>query len=110
MPADTLQHNTVLPAARQGNQCRLFASAEPVQMAYGMKELLPRAAHGEIRSLRQEIYDLFGSRSQFYRFREGQYPVTPEMQARIAELFQRHGITEKPHYDRLAEEYYFPST
>ncbi|MBQ7461007.1 MAG: hypothetical protein IJS63_01955 [Bacteroidaceae bacterium] len=109
MPEGTLQHNMVLPAARQGDQCRLFATSEPVQIAYGMRQMLPRAANGNIRALRQELYDVFGSTPQFYRYRDGRYPITPEQQARIAELFQKHGIAEKPLYDRTSKEYFFPS-
>ena len=107
-PADITHHVTVLPAARQDDHCTLFATKEPVQIAHGMKALLPRAAHGELRKLHQGLYAIFGSTSRYYLFREGKYPITPQQQQRITALFRQHGITSEPHYDSVTTEYFFP--
>ena len=108
VPADIHHHNTVLPSARQGDHCSLFATKEPVQMAHGMKALIPRAAHGELSQLREGLYAIFGSTSQYYRYRRGEWPITPEQQRRVAQLFMKHGIKRPPHFDSITDEYYFP--
>ena len=109
MPQDTLQHAIVLPAAREGDRCRLFATPQPVQIAYGMTHLLDGLQTGLASTLRHQLYGIFGSRPQFYRFREGRYAISPQQQASIAALFTEHGITENPTFDRTTEEYYFPN-
>ncbi|MBQ9294822.1 MAG: hypothetical protein IJ219_07855 [Bacteroidaceae bacterium] len=108
MPEGTLQHAIVLPAAREGDRCRLFAQAEPVQIAHGMSHLLDGLPSGLASTLRHRLYDIFGSKPQFYRFREGRYAISPEQQARVAALFTEYGITAKPQYDSTTEEFYFP--
>ena len=101
-------HITVLPTARQGDHCPHFATAEPVKIARGMTRLLPRAPQGELSDLREALYALFGSVSHFYRYREGRYPITPQQQRRVEELFRSHGIEKAPVYDQVNSEYYFP--
>ena len=107
-PDSLTHHSIVLPAARHGDRCSLFATKEPVQFARGMKSLLPRAARGELRLLREGLYAIFGSTSRYYLFREGKYPITPQQQQSIQALFRRHGINSAPHYDSIIEEFYFP--
>jgi len=108
-PADLTHHATVLPAARKDGECCLFVSAEPVSIARGMKNLLTGFTPELAMQLRHELYDIFGSCPQFYRYRAGRFPVTPEQQKQVAALFLRHGITTEPHYDQTTIEYYFPS-
>ncbi len=33
-------------------------------------------------------------------YREGRYPITPKQQARVADIFLRHGYTKAPKFDR----------
>lgn len=108
-PAGLTHHSTVLPAARQDDHCSLFASKEPVQLAHGMKRLLPRAAHGELSKLREGMYAIFGSTSQYYRYRRGEWPITPEQQRRVEQLLSKYGFKCPPHFDSITTEYYFPS-
>ena len=108
-PPTLTHHVTVLPAARQGDHCRLFASTEPVRIARGMKGIMKGIPSGLAMDLRQGLYTIFGSCPHFYRYRAGRYPVTPELQERVAALFRKHGITTEPHYDETALSYYFPN-
>ena len=108
-PPTLTHHVTVLPAARQGDHCSLFASAEPVRIARGMKSIMKGIHAGQATDLRQELYAIFGSCPHFYRYRAGRYPVTPEQQERVAALFRKHGITTEPHYDDTSLSYYFPN-
>lgn len=107
-PADLTRHVTVLPAARQGDRCSLFATKEPVEIAHGMMHLLPRAAGGELSKLREGMYAIFGSTSQYYRYRRGEWPITPEQQRRVANLLLKHGFKRPPRFDSITTEYYFP--
>ena len=108
-PANLTHHNTVLPAAREGDTCRLFATAEPVKIAHGMKSMLPRTSFGWVSAVRQELYKVFGSVAMYYRYRDGRYSITPEQQACVEAVFRKYGIEEQPEYDSTALDYYFPS-
>ena len=107
-PTGITHHVTVLPTARQGDHCTLFATKEPVQIARGMKNLLPRAARGELKRLHEGLYAIFGCKSRYYIYREGKYPITPQQQQSIEALFRRHDINRMPNYDSITEEFYFP--
>lgn len=108
VPTGITHHVTVLPAARQEDHCTLFATKEPVQIARGMKNLLPRAARGELRRLHEGLYAIFGCKSRYYLYREGKYPITPQQQQSIEALFRHYDINRTPHYDSITEEFYFP--
>ena len=74
-----------------------------------MKGIMKGIPSGLAMDLRQGLYTIFGSCPHFYRYRAGRYPVTPELQERVAALFRKHGITTEPHYDETALSYYFPN-
>ena len=107
-PAGLTHHVTVLPTAREGDHCRLFATAEPVKIARGMRRMLPRAAHGELQEVRKGLYAIFGSMPHYYRYRNGRYPITPQQQQSVAALFSRLGFKEPPRFDTTDEDFYFP--
>ena len=107
-PATLTQHITVLPGAREGDRCCLFASKEPVRMVRGMRRLLRGLPAEKLMALRHALYDIFGSQPQYYRYRNGRFVITPILQERVAQLFRAHGIDHEPEYDAASLEYYFP--
>lgn len=107
-PADLAQHRVVLPGARKDGNCRFFASAEPVVIARGMSKLMPHASYETQMTIRHSLYSIFGSRSQYYRYRNGELDITPEQQRLVAQLFRDCGISEAPRYDQTRTTYYFP--
>ena len=106
-PADLRHHECVLPGARSGDTCHSFVEDRPVRLAYGMKGLLPRVTSEEGMALRQRLYSIFGSTTQFYRYRNGRWPISPRQQARVAALFRKAGFKKEPHFDEYTEGYYF---
>ncbi|MBR1682418.1 MAG: hypothetical protein IJ700_03565 [Bacteroidaceae bacterium] len=108
-PPALTHHATVLPAAREGDPCSLFATAEPVRLARGMKGIMQGVPKGQTTDIRQGLYGIFSSCPHFYRYRRGDYDITPEQQERVAALFRKHGITTEPHYDKTTIDYYFPN-
>lgn len=108
-PADLTHHDTVLPAAREGSDCRMFATSEPQRIARGMRSTLPRTYSGKTTAIRKDLYEVFGSTAMYYRYRDGRYDITPEQQSRIEAVFRKHGIGGEPEYDSTALVYYFPN-
>lgn len=107
-PAGLTHHTTVLPAARQDDHCALFATAEPVCIARGMKHMLPRRKIGIETQIREKLYVIFGSRSRFYRYCDGEYDITPEQQQQVINLLRNYGIQSQKPFDTYNIQYFFP--
>ena len=107
-PESLRYHNTVLPGARNAETCTLFAEDKPVRIARGMKSMFPTEQSWLDKRLRAEVISIFGSRAQYYRYRVGDYTVSPEQQLRVAEAFRALGIKQEPRYDQTFLQYYFP--
>lgn len=109
MPADTEEHNIVLPVARNGgNRCTKYVETRTYTMAWGMMHLFDEVKDYEKTPIRQKVMELFGNRMQFYRYRRALRPVDPDMQQRIAEVFRNFGYTQPLQFDRTTEEFLFP--
>ena len=108
-PATLTHHATVLPAAREGDRCSLFATKEPVCIARGMEGLFAGVRAGDIPEMRSRLFRIFGSRAHFYRYRKGDYVITPEQQALVEQLFREYGYTQSIPYDLVTRDFYFPN-
>ncbi|MBQ8968190.1 MAG: hypothetical protein IJ064_00445 [Bacteroidaceae bacterium] len=108
-PKTEKQHLSVLPQAWQEGPCTEFAEDRPQRLAWGMTRLFRGIPEWKATAIRHELYDLFGAERTYYRYRRGEYVITPEVQQQIADLFARHGITAPRQYDIARLTYYFPS-
>lgn len=111
MPANTCQHNIVLPTARQGDddKCRLYASNKPVPIARGMFATFKVVQPHEAAKIRARLFNVFGSRATYFRHQRGDYDITPVMQERVAAVFSEFGYNEPLVFDHAAEQYFFPN-
>ena len=107
-PATIKKHITVLPTAREGDKCPFFATAEPVRIVRGMTRLLPSSGSERVTAIRHGMYGIFGSQTNYYRYRKGMYDITPEQQKRVNRLFKKYGFTGEIKYDKSRMDYYFP--
>ena len=108
-PSTEKQRLCVMPGAWLGGECSEFAEDSPKLLAWGMKAIFNDIPKWKAAVIRHELFSLFGAERTFYRFRRGEYVITPEQQQEIADLFARHGITAPRHYDYAFMAYYFPS-
>ena len=109
MPKGVMKHMSVTPNARGTDGCRLFVADKPVLMARGMTHITKGYNPWEARDINAQLYECFGSRAQFYRYRQGQRPIPPEKQQQVADIFRRLGHDKAPVFDHLEEEFYFPT-
>ena len=108
-PESLTAHAVVLPAARKGDgTCCAFVADQPVRLAYGMRELFKDVPMAIVSDLRQRVLNVFNSKSGYYRYRSGQYPITTDQQALISKLFEEYAGTTAPHYERYEEGYELP--
>lgn len=107
MPDSVTHHETVLPTARKDDRCCHYVEAKPVRMARGMMGLLPDVPYEVGVALRKHLYTIFGSSSQYYRYREGRWLISPRQQERVAALFRQFGLKGEPHFDAYVDGYCF---
>ena len=106
-PSTEKQRLSIMPQAWQGGDCTEFAEDRPQQLAWGMKELFNGIPEWKATAIRHEMFGLFGAERTYYRYRRGEYVITPKQQQDLTELFARHGITAPLHYDYVTLAYYF---
>ena len=106
-PDDLKHRDCVLPGARSADGCALFVEDQPVRLAHGMKGLLAGVSYKDVHALHKHLYGIFGSTSQYYRYRDGRWPISPRQQERVAALFRKFGFKGEPRFDSYSEGYYF---
>ena len=97
----------VLPQAWQGGECRQFAEAQPVRLAWGMSHLFQDVPKWQATVIRHELMRLFSSERTYFRYRRGEFLITPELQSRVADIFRKHGYTAERQYDQTKMAFYF---
>lgn len=103
------QQRCVLPSARSGQKCRYHIPFAKVTVAWGMRELLSGVRGGDAKQMRKRIKAHFKSRSTYYRYYNGRYPISPTQQRAIRRIFKSFGYNpESVRFDRVEEDYYFP--
>ena len=108
-PEAMTSHVVVLPAARKDDgTCLAFVADQPVQQGRGMLNLFCHVENVDVSALRRRVMAVFGSKTHFYRYRKGKYPVTTRQQARVAQLFAKYANGAAPQYDCIEENYEFP--
>jgi len=106
---EATEHVCVLPqACRTDGHCPMFATKEPVTLAWGMRELFSFIRNEDEQRVRADLIKLFGDRRRFYRFREGRWVISPTMQEAIVAILRKHGYTRPPKFDLTKQSVYFP--
>lgn len=109
-PSELKEHVCVLPqACTQDGHCPMFVTNAPSTLAWGMRGLLNRVRIADQPRIRRELIALFGDRRRYYRFREGRWVISPQMQTAIALILRRNGYAAEPQFDRTTCETYFPN-
>ena len=98
----------VLPTAVKDGECGYFQKAEKVRMARGFKNLFKNIKSRDAQhAIRMELTAYFGSKGTYYRYRDGERWMNPELQQMIADLMLSHGVKEVPVFDEYDEAYDF---
>ena len=96
----------VLPTAMKNGECSYFQKAEKVRMARGFKNLFRNIGNKYAQhEIREELTDYFKSKGTYYRYRDGERLLNPELQQMIAKIMQKHGVDDAPVFDEYCESY-----
>lgn len=72
----------------------------PQLMAQGMTNIYDEVSTSVASAIKQDLMNHF-DKGLYYRMKNGEKNITPEQQTYIAEIFEKHGATNPPVYDRM---------
>lgn len=88
------------------NSCDLYAKFEKKKMAYGFRHMFDNLPLTIAKDIHSDLEFQLGH-ATFYRCKKGTRPMSPDKQALVKRIFEKHGITDEPQYDKIVEEYCF---
>ena len=90
--------------ASKGGKCEYFRPAEPTLMHKGLVHFYDQIPERTARKIRSALILDYGS-SNYYRYRNGEQPITPEVESHIRTVCQQFGWTADLVFDEETEEY-----
>ena len=105
---DTLYATVVNPYRKDvvAGTCTDYCSNAKVKMARGMLNFYENIPEGKAKAIRSDLIATF-NKTLYFKWRNGEKPITPEQQTQIASICRANGWTEPPVYDAYYEEYQF---
>lgn len=105
---DATRWMSVLPSALKDGECQYFQKAETVRMVRGLHSTFKNLRDKNVRhNLRIDLTGYFGSKGSFYRYKDGERWMNPQLQQMIADYLKSYGCDDEPVFDEYAEGYDF---
>ena len=95
----------VLPAVLRKGKCPYFHPIRKIQVAVGFKGIFADVKERDHAEMRKRIANYLGRGGTYYRYRNGEKPLTPKQQEWIRQLFLRYGYTKELMFDRYETVY-----
>jgi hypothetical protein len=86
--------------------CTDFRSDAKAKMARGMLNFYENIPEGKAKAIRKAQIQHF-SKTKYFKFRNGTFPITPEGQAHIAAICRANGWNKPLSFESYYEEYDF---
>lgn len=105
---DTLYATVVNPYRKDvvAGTCTDYCSNAKVKMARGMLNFYENIPEGKAKAIRSDLIATF-NKTLYFKWRNGEKPITPEQQVKIAAICHAHGWIEPLVYDAYYDEYQF---
>ena len=108
MPENIKQWTCILPHMPKGEACEFFQKYEKVTMAQGIGAIYMDVKDRYMRTgIRLRLTRYFGSKGTYYRYKDGERLINPQMQQEIRDIV--HGIAPdaEVNFDKTFEAYDF---
>mgnify|MGYP007101857025 CR=1 FL=1 len=90
--------------AKRKGKCEYYQSAEPIEMGKGLTNFYDQIPERTARAIRKQLLAHFGN-SNYYRYRNGEYLISPDVRSFIAKVCQQHGWTGELVFDDTVIDY-----
>lgn len=94
----TIQINSLYPKYEEGYECTFYRSTTPARYARGFRKALNSLSKTNYTECIKELI-AHTSRSQFYRLRSGEIPISPETQIQLLKILQYYGYKGNEPFD-----------
>lgn len=91
----------------EDGKCTYFKPAEKVMHGKGLLKFLSSLPVGESKKAFTVLESVASSNRQFYRYRNGERTVTPELQEAMNRALKENGIEKELFFDEIVEVYSF---
>lgn len=98
----------VTPRALTEDQCRHFASTEPVKYARGFSTIYDRVLKDDYTPLRKEMTAMLQGKRYYYEYKRGDRRLSPRQQESIRRLFAKYGYEDHVRFDDFEYDFVFP--
>ena len=87
---------------------RLRQIAEKASMARGLNNIYRAIDSKKVRSIiRLNLTSFFGSKGSYYRYKNGERMMNPQMQQQVADIIHQYAPTAVVNFDETFEDYDF---
>ena len=101
----------VMSWAQAEGKCLCYVPIEKVMLARGLNGLFRRLKSRDARhDLRIDLTKHLGSNGSFYRYKNGERWMTPDIQEWILQQLQTYGVELEKPFDEYKESYFFRAT
>ena len=77
-------------------------------MARGLNATFSKLKDKQVRhQLRIDLTNYFGSKGSYYRYKDGERWMNPQLQKMIADMLKSYGCNQEPAFDEYVESYDF---
>lgn len=107
-PAKVKKWRCVLPNVLDDGDCGFFRKAEKVVMAKGLGSIYDNVSSKQARSsIRKHLTDFLGSKGTYYRYKDGERLINPDLQQQICEIVHLYAPGAEVSFDETYEDYDF---
>ena len=107
-PAEVKKWRCVLPNVLDNGECEFFREAEKVMMAKGLNAIYNNVSSKQARSsIRKHLTDFLGSKGTYYRYKDGERLINPNLQQEIREIVHFYAPGTEVGFDETYEDYDF---
>lgn len=97
IPKDHERGLSIYPNALHEGSCKHFREFRVIEAAYGFGDIFANVATKHAPEMRRKMEHYLGGHGTYYRYKNGERPLSPEQQEWIRSLFESYG------YDRNVE-------
>lgn len=107
-PSENYMLNCISPIYRKAQEgvCDMHRPADPVTMPLGMVHFYDEMPGRLEVSVKGALISRYG-RTRYYRYRNGQLPITPDVESTIRQVCQDQGWTTPLKFDSTVEDFLF---
>lgn len=107
-PEHVRKWKCVLPKNVGNGQCEFFQKAEKVKMARGLNAIYRDVSNKNVRSsIRLRLTDFLGSKGTYYRYKDGERLMNPQMQQQVCDIVHQFAPKAEVNFDESFAAYDF---